>query len=238
MAAEPQGAGTFGAQCAPVDAAALALGAVEVAPRLLGTVIASNGPEGMVSVAITEVEAYEGAADPGSHAYRGRTERNATMFAAPGHLYAYRHMGLHTCLNVVARPEGEGAAVLLRAGRVIVGTSLARVRRVARRAERGIDTGRAADLPDAALARGPANLAVCLGLTVGDDGANLLSADGPVRLMGPNAPGQGAIRRGPRVGIAGPGGDGAVFPWRWWVDGEASVSAYRRAASSAPPPVD
>ena len=113
---------------------------LEVAPLLLGATLR----HGDVAVRITEVEAYDGADDPGSHAHRGRTARNSVMFGPPGHLYVYFTYGMHHCCNVVAGAEGAPAAVLLRAGEVTAGLDIARDRR----------PGSA----DRDLARGPARL--------------------------------------------------------------------------------
>lgn len=194
--------------------------ATEAAPLLLGALVSTSSPEGEVVVRITEVEAYQGREDPGSHAFRGRTPRNAVMFGPAGHLYAYRHLGLHTCVNVVCGPPDEAAAVLLRAGEVVTGEDLA----WQRRADRGV-VRTAAD-----LARGPARLTVALGLDVMCDGTDLLAADGPVRLRVPGTQlPRAVVRTGPRVGVSGEGGDGARFPWRFWLEGEPTVSTYRRA---------
>lgn len=201
--------------------AVLAGRAPDAAPFLLGAVLVVERPDGVVAVRITEVEAYQGAEDPGSHAFHGRSRRNAVMFGPPGHLYAYRHLGLHTCVNVVCGPEGEAAAVLLRAGEVVAGRALA----WRRRAERG--TVRA----EVDLARGPARLTVALGLGPEANGTDVLDPGSGVVLRPPSvvAPAW-AVRSGPRVGVSGEGGDGRLFPWRFWLDGEPTVSAYRRAA--------
>jgi DNA-3-methyladenine glycosylase len=194
---------------------------LDVARDLLGATLTRRTADGVVSLRLTEVEAYDGATDPGSHAYRGRTRRNATMFGEPGRLYVYRHLGLHHCVNVVCGPDGEASAVLLRAGEVVDGADLARSRRLASGVAR----------TDRDLARGPARLAVALALDLSDDGADVTAPDGTVALSRPPAepveiP---AVRTGPRVGVSGEGGRADLFPWRLWLDGEPTVSVYRRA---------
>lgn len=200
----------------PPWAGLLAAPAQEAAPRLLGSVLTVRDEEGEVSVRLTEVEAYAGAGDPGSHAYRGLTQRTAPMFAAGGRLYCYFTYGMHHCANLVCGEEGTASAVLLRGGEVVAGHDLARRRRVAARSDKD-------------LARGPARLAQALGLTVADSG-RLLEPGGRVDLEPGPPPEPDAVRSGPRVGVAGPGGDGARFPWRHWLDGEPTVSVYRPAA--------
>lgn len=190
---------------------------LDVARGLLGAVLSVDRPDGTVAVRLTEVEAYRGADDPGSHAYRGRTARNAVMFGPGAHLYVYRHLGLHHCVNVVAGPEGAAAAVLLRAGDVVEGAVVARARRTAAGVVR----------TDVDLARGPARLAVALGLALADDGLDVLGPGVELRVLATPAP---VVRSGPRVGVAGPGGDAAAFPWRFWLPDEPTVSAYRPAA--------
>ena len=193
---------------------------VAVAVDLLGATITSRAADGDVTIRITEVEAYAGEDDPGSHAYRGRTRRNAPMFGEPGRLYVYRHLGLHHCLNVVAQPTGSAAAVLLRAGQVIDGAELA----WARRAAAGIVDN------ERQLARGPGRLAVCLGLDLDANGEDVTESGGRIvvrrRPEGSVVP---AHRQGPRVGVAGGGADSARHPWRFWLEGEPTVSAYRPA---------
>ncbi len=198
---------------------------LEVAPRLLGATLTTVLPDGVVTVRLTEVEAYDGEADPGSHAYRGRTARNAVMFGPAGHLYVYRHLGLHVCANVVTGVEGRASAVLLRAGEVVEGADVARDRRLRRGVVRsGVD-----------LARGPARLADALGITPDHGGLDVLDAAAPVRLAPPQEP-AGAWATGPRVGVSGVGGDGAVHPWRFWLPEEPTVSAYRAAQPRRRPP--
>ncbi|QHO91184.1 DNA-3-methyladenine glycosylase [Actinomyces sp. 432] len=204
----------------PANVADLLAGdSVDVAPQLLGAVLATRLPQGEVSVRLTEVEAYRGEADPGSHAYRGRTARNASMFAAAGAIYVYFTYGMHHCVNIVCGPSGVSRAVLLRGGEVTGGIELARRRRPTARSDRD-------------LARGPARLCQALGLTRDDDGSRLGPPGSRIALELPGvgeAPEPGRIRTGPRTGVSGPGGDGAVYPWRFWLEGEPTVSPYQPA---------
>jgi DNA-3-methyladenine glycosylase len=178
---------------------------VEVAPLLLDAVVHSRG----VSVRITEVEAYLGALDPGSHAFRGETPRNRVMFGEPGHLYTYFTYGMHVCANVVCSPLGIASGVLLRAGEVVDGIELARQRRATSRM-------------DADLARGPARLVVALGIALADDGVDLESGAVTLELAQTPAP----FLQGPRTGVSGDGGSSA-FPWRFWIPGDPTVSPYK-----------
>ncbi|MEV0952992.1 DNA-3-methyladenine glycosylase [Promicromonospora sp. NPDC050249] len=192
---------------------------LDVARDLLGATLTTRTPDGVVSLRLTEVEAYDGATDPGSHAYRGLNRRNATMFGEPGRLYVYRHLGLHHCVNVVCGPEGEASAVLVRAGEVVDGADLARSRRLASGVVR----------TDRDLARGPARLAVALGLDRSADGTVVTDPGGDVVLTRPLAETPAVIRTGPRVGVSGDGGRADLFPWRFWLDAEPTVSLYRKA---------
>ncbi|MFC7343434.1 DNA-3-methyladenine glycosylase [Saccharopolyspora griseoalba] len=182
-----------------------------VARRLLGCELRSDGPDGAVAVRLVEVEAYRGTDDPASHCYRGRTERNAVMFGPAGHLYVYFVYGMHFCINVVCLQDGVPGAVLLRAGEVVEGADLARSRRPAAR-------------KDAQLASGPARLAGVLGITREHNGVDLTSPDSPIRLCAGDQVAEDDIRSGPRVGVS----TAMDLPWRSWVDGSESVSAYRR----------
>jgi DNA-3-methyladenine glycosylase len=193
-----------------VDRPRLARPAIVVAPRLLGAVLMSELDGARVAVRLTEVEAYEGEADPASHAYGGPTARNAVMYGPAGHLYCYFTYGMHWCANVVCGTAGIASAVLLRAGEVVVGRDVARLRRASARR-------------DADLARGPARLASCLALGAATNGADLCDADSPVRLVSLPRRRPGVVDSGPRVGIS----RAAELPWRFWLAGDESVSVYK-----------
>lgn len=200
---------------------------LEVASALLGAVLTSTVGGERVAVRLTEVEAYDGAADPGSHAYRGRTARNATMFGPPGLIYVYFTYGMHFCANLVCGPDGEAHAVLLRAGEVVAGLPVARHRRYADPAAAPAAVTPAADRR---LASGPANLARALGLTRTYDGIDTTASGAPLWVEPPAHDASAeVVRTGARVGVAGAGGDADAFPWRFWLAGEATVSTYRPA---------
>lgn len=195
------------------DLRSLLAGAVlDVAPRLLGARLTHAG----VTCRITEVEAYAGADDPASHAFRGPTPRTEVMFGPAGRLYVYRSYGLHWACNVVTGPDGLAAAVLLRAGSVVEGADLAARRR---------------GLPESstALARGPGNFTVALGIDGSDNGTDLF-AGSPVLAAG-EAVAPDRVRHGPRVGVS----RAAASAWRFWLVDEPSVSAYRRSPRAPAP---
>lgn len=189
-----------------------------VAPDLLGRVIV----HGSVAVRLSEVEAYGGPGqDPASHTYRGRTPRNAVMFGDPGHLYVYFTYGMHYCANLVCMPAGTGSAVLLRAGEVVAGVHTARVRRMPHADGPDLE-GLARRIPDRDLARGPARLAVALGLVREHNGTDCCSG-GPIRVYEGRPADPALVRTGPRTGVSA----GAETPWRFWIDGDRTVSPYR-----------
>jgi DNA-3-methyladenine glycosylase len=192
---------------------------LEVAPDLLGAVVRHATPDGTVAVRLTEVEAYDGANDPGSHAFRGRTPRNAVMFGPPGHVYVYFTYGMHWCMNLVCGPEGRASAVLLRAGEVVEGAPLATRRRPTAKTPRE-------------LARGPARLTLALGVDGSQNGLDATDPTSPLTVSTPAGTRGGEVLHGPRVGVAG---DGAAHPWRFWLADEPSVSAYRPAVSRRRP---
>jgi DNA-3-methyladenine glycosylase len=160
---------------------------------LLGAVLVSTIGSSPVAVKLNEVEAYRGDDDQASHAFKGLTGRNASMFARPGTLYVYRSYGMHWCANVSAGPEGTGWAILFRGGEVSgdVGTS---------RARRGRDTD---------LANGPGKLCQALGIDGSHDGTNLFDDDSPLRLE-PGSPPQ-LVMATPRIGIS----KARDLPWRF-----------------------
>jgi DNA-3-methyladenine glycosylase len=186
---------------------------VPAARGLLGCLVTAGG----VTVRLTEVEAYAGLGeDAASHAHRGRTPRNTVMFGPPGNAYVYFTYGMHWCLNVVCGPPGVASAVLLRAGSIVDGVDVARARRPRIRQERD-------------LARGPARLTAALGIDRSADGTSLLDGTGPVVLRpGPSAVPDDLVGSGPRVGVVGE----ADRPWRFWLVGHPTVSAYRRHANA------
>ena len=182
--------------------------ATEAAPHLLGALLVSASVDGQAAVRITEVEAYGGGFDPASHAFRGPSARNEAMFGPARHAYVYRHMGLHTCFNVVVAVDGTPTGVLIRAGEVIDGVETARARRSARGVTRR----------DTDLAAGPARLTVAMGITLPDAGAPL---DGSTGLtLTPRVGEEPRVAVGPRIGV----GKATDFPLRFWIDGDPTVS--------------
>jgi DNA-3-methyladenine glycosylase len=181
--------------------------ALDVAPELLHKVLAGNG----VRARLVEVEAYRGADDPGSHAYRGRTPRNASMFARPGSLYVYFSYGNHWCANAVCGPGETPHAVLLRAAAPLAGVDLMRARRPGARR-------------DVELCRGPGRLGQAFALDRAHDGGDLVR--GPVRILddGTPPPARPGVSR--RVGLAP--GKGDALGYRFYVPGDPHVSARPR----------
>ena len=185
---------------------------VDVAPDLLGRILRRNTPDGPIELRLTEVEAYDGDTDPGSHAYRGRTARNATMFGPPGHAYVYFIYGMWFSLNAVCGPEDKASGVLLRAGEILTGAPLAAARRPKAR-----NTNE--------LAKGPARLATALDIDRTLDGTDLCTGGtAPLSVLHGRPPARELVRNGPRTGV---GGDGAGHPWRYWIADDPTVSPYR-----------
>lgn len=206
----------------PATREALAGLPADVAPTLLGGELRVTTASGLVALRITEVEAYHGRGtgdlvDPGSHARMGPTARNATMWGEPGHLYVYLSHGIHSCVNVVCGPEGVAGGILLRAGEVVEGEDAAHARRPAARLARD-------------LARGPGRLGDAVGLRHpvhdGIDAVTGAEQAGARARLFVRAEPLGEIATGPRVGVAGVAGTDA-FPWRFWIPGDPTVSAFR-----------
>jgi DNA-3-methyladenine glycosylase len=174
-----------------------------VAPALLNKVLV-HGPR---SGRIVETEAYCGGEDPGSHAYRGMTPRNRTMFGPPGGLYVYFTYGMHWCANAVCGEEGEGIAVLLRALAPLEDLDAMWVARPAARRERD-------------LCSGPAKLCQALGLERSFDGADLVTGDRGVMIVDDGTPPPPDPVQTTRIGLSA----GAEHPWRWYVPGDPNIS--------------
>jgi DNA-3-methyladenine glycosylase len=227
---------------------------VDVAPRLLGAHLAVTLSVGTttretVIARITEVEAYHGRGtgpipDPGSHARSGPTARNATMWGEPGHLYVYLSHGIHSCVNVVCGPEGVAGGVLLRGGEIVAGRDAALRHRLARGGVVRTDRD---------LARGPGRFGDAIGLRHPvHDGIDAITGGvwhGASARLHLRVDPLAAFEAGPRVGVAGVAGT-AMFPWRFWIGGDPTVSAFRwgrgasggaqhpRGQADAPPMLD
>jgi DNA-3-methyladenine glycosylase len=169
----------------------------EVAPELVGATLLVDGVGGIV----VEVEAYDHE-DPAAHGFRGRTERNASMFGPPGHAYVYRSYGVHWCLNLVCESEGVASAVLVRALQPRQGVERMQTRR-------GVDDPRL-------LCAGPGRLCQALGVTGVHDGLPL--DEPPFELVARE--GEPDVVAGPRVGIT----RAAERPWRYGLRGSRFVS--------------
>jgi DNA-3-methyladenine glycosylase len=181
-------------------------GALEVAPQLLNKLLVRPGRVGR----IVEVEAYRGSEDPASHAYRGPTARNATMFGPPGHLYVYFTYGMHFCANVVCMPGGTAEAVLLRALAPVTGLEAMRA------ARSGIER-------DTELTSGPAKLCQAMGINRAEDGVDLVAAGSGMAVVDDGVAPPTLPASSGRVGIR----HASDLQWRWWVPGDPNVSRPR-----------
>jgi DNA-3-methyladenine glycosylase len=175
----------------------------EVAPELIGATLLVDGTGGR----IVEVEAYD-QEDPASHAYSGRTQRNASMFGPPGHAYVYRSYGIHWCLNLVCEGEGVANAVLVRALEPTHGLD-------AMRARRGLEDPRL-------LCSGPGRLCQALGVTREHDGLPLDRPPFELRTREEHV----EMVAGPRIGIT----RATTLPWRYAEAGSRFLSRPLRPA--------
>jgi DNA-3-methyladenine glycosylase len=178
----------------------------EVGPVLLNKLLVGRGRAGR----IVEVEAYLGSQDPASHAYRGATRRNGTMFGPPGRLYVYFTYGMHFCANAVCGPEGTALAVLFRALCPVAGLELMRA-------------ARGPQVVDRNLASGPARLCQAFEISCADDGADLVTGDCDLLIVDDGTPPPAAPGISGRIGVA----EAQELPWRWWVEGDVNVSRSR-----------
>jgi DNA-3-methyladenine glycosylase len=179
-----------------------------LAPELLNKVLVRRvAGEPALAARIVEVEAYCGAEDAGSHAFRGQTARNATMFGRAGHLYVYFTYGMHWCANVVAGESGTASAVLLRAAAPLEGLDVMRARRRAARRDRD-------------LLSGPAKLCGAFGITGAFDGTDLTK--GELRILDDGTPPPDVPLVTTRIGLAA--GKGDEHPWRYCVPADPSLS--------------
>jgi DNA-3-methyladenine glycosylase len=181
-----------------------------VARDLLGRVLVHRSSLGVIAGRIVETEAYGGARDAASHAARGRTPRNASMFARPGTLYVYFTYGMHHCANLVTGPSGRASAVLIRALEPLAGIDLMRRFRDSKHRT----------VPRVELARGPGNVARALNLTLEDDGVDLTRGVVWVSDRPRVRRGRG-VAAGPRIGLR----RAVSRPWRFHLRGDPCVSA-------------
>lgn len=197
----------------PVSQAFYEQATLDVARTLIGKTLARRTARGLTAGVIVEVEAYAGAMDPASHAYRGMTPRNRVMFGPAGRAYVYLSYGIHCCINIVTEREGEAAAVLVRALEPTYGIGLMRERR-------------GASIGDRDLCRGPGRLCQALDITRGQDGADLTVGPGMDRADGVWVAETGdwaietPVATSPRIGIT----RAADWPWRFYVAGNRYVS--------------
>lgn len=168
-----------------------------MARDLLGKVLVFDGPQGSRAARIVETEAYLGARDPASHAFRGVTPRTAPMFGPAGFSYVYLSHGLYPCLNVVAEGKGVAGAVLLRGAEPLAGL-----------------------MPDPRRLAGPGLLCLAMGITTAQTNLDLVRSELTIRDA-PAVPSR-AVSRGPRIGLSA--GATAAEPWRYWVSGSPGVS--------------
>jgi DNA-3-methyladenine glycosylase len=225
-APEPTGSDAAGHETATVTRlprSFFARPAPEVAEALVGKLLVglpARGDHPRLAARIVEAEAYT-EDDPASHAYRGRTARNAPLFGPPGHAYVYLAYGMHWCVNTATGVDGTGEGCLLRAAEPLAGAELMRQRR-----ER---TGRRHALAERDLLRGPARLAQAFAIEGAWSGADLCTSQSTLFLTDDGA--RPPVVAGPRVGVSA----GADLPWRFVAEGSRWVSDYKRARGADAP---
>ncbi len=180
---------------------------VDIAPRVLNLLLVSGGVAGR----IVEAEAYAGDRDAASHAFRGETRRNATMFGPPGHLYVYFTYGMHFCSNIVCRETGVAGAVLLRALAPVAGIDVMRSRRLGARRDRE-------------LCAGPARLCQAMGIDGAFDGADLVTGANGIRIVSDGTPPPEKPLVTTRIGLSDRCGEACTYLWRFAAPGDENVS--------------
>ncbi len=190
---------------------------IGLAQSLVGKYLFYRG----VILRVTETEAYRGSDDPASHAYRGKTKRNAAMFAGPGHLYVYLSYGMHHCINAVGQEAGGASGVLIRSGAV------ASIARDGARSEISVATRRPVDLSRSAI--GPGRLGRLVGARREDSGYDLCRADGEIFFFSLS---DCAVRLhcSPRIGV----GSGVEKQWRFFEADSSHLSGGGSSRLGAP----
>ncbi|HYL41672.1 MAG TPA: DNA-3-methyladenine glycosylase [Candidatus Binatus sp.] len=187
---------------------------------------------------IVEVEAYGGPSDAASHARFGETQRNRVMFGPPGVAYVYLVYGIHDCLNVVTEPDGQAAALLVRAVEPLEGLAVMREGRLERAARRRPDAtvaGGAADVarrleeePDERLASGPGLVTAAFSIDRSDSGTDLLDPSSDLRLELPDAPlPDDRVAASARIGVGYAAEPWRSLPWRLFDAASPTVSGRR-----------
>jgi DNA-3-methyladenine glycosylase len=183
----------------------------EVAHDLVGRFIVVRNDATVIRARIVETEAYGGADDPASHAFRGPTPRSAIMFGPAGHLYVYRSYGLHWCMNVVTGPPGVACAVLLRAAQ--------------------LESASGDAVIESTRLRGPGNLTRGLGITGADSGIDCCAGRrARLHFEGDDQGIDLDVRRSTRIGLT----KGVARLSRYYVAGHDAVSGPRGRSRGAP----
>ncbi len=177
-----------------------------VAQGLIGKVLVRNLDTGnKLEGVIVETEAYEGFADPASHAFRGKTKRNEVMFGEAGHAYVYFTYGFHHCLNFVTQTKGNPSAVLIRAAEPTLGLDFMRQRRKTEIVTK--------------IANGPGKLCQAFSIDLSLNGTDVTKLDSPISVRGGQREKYGVLS-GRRIGIR----QGVEKPWRFYSAGSIFVS--------------